>query len=159
MDNKKFFRLLSLLLVGLICFFTSGCRTAREKALETSKISNTLLKPHDLPADAQLPKGQKAQLLKWNATSDQSQHLLQLASEAVMETRYHPRHDLTLTVVEGEGVVEIEGERYKVGISDAVTIPRFHSYKILVQEDSPLFKAVAIYSPPYTGKDVKFPQD
>jgi mannose-6-phosphate isomerase-like protein (cupin superfamily) len=149
--------LLTTISVGLV--LCTGCRTAKEKAMETVYESNTYLDSEALPPHAELPAGQEALLLTWNTTAGQSQHLLQLASGATLKTRSHRNHDLTLTCVAGSGIIEIEGTRYRLEASRSVVIPRFHSYKIIVDNNSLPFRAILVYSPPFTGEDVEITED
>jgi len=132
----------------------AGCRTPREKMQESQRPRNTVLEVSELVPEAGVGDAAGASLRLVERSGAQSLHLLQVGSEAVLEERYHARHDLTLVCLRGSAIVEVEGKRYVVEPTAAVVIPRLYGYKVLPHETEGGFVALAVYSPPYEGEDV-----
>lgn len=156
-ESLKGVFLLTALSAGVVLF--TGCRTSKEKMLDTAHASNTFLDPGVLSSDAELSEDKEGVLMTWNATANQSQHLLQLGEGGTLKARHHRRHDLTLTCVSGSGIVEIEDTRYRLEPGRSVVIPRFHSYNVLVDEGSSTFQSILVYSPPFKGEDVEITEN
>lgn len=83
-------------------------------------------------------------------TAGASYVLVQAA--AAEEPHRHRRHDLTVLVLRGDGVLTLDGERVALRAGDAVLIPRGHVHFFAPTEGRPAV-ALAIYSPPLVGKD------
>ena len=51
--------------------------------------------------------------------------------------------------------MEVEGERHFLQPPAAVLIPRLYAYKIIPNDAEKEFVALAVYSPPFNGKDYR----
>jgi len=120
---------------------------------QTPPPRNTVLEVSALLEAAKLQGPQDSKFLLLERSAMQSLHLLRLGPGARLTERYHERHDLTLVAVQGSAIVKVEGERYFVEAPATIFIPRLYGYEILPHKSEAGFSALAIYSPPFRGKD------
>ena len=68
------------------------------------------------------------------------------------QPHYHRFHDLTVVVLRGEGVMDIEGKRFLVKPGDVVHINRGvrHYFRNTGKEEAASF---VVFSPPFDGRD------
>jgi quercetin dioxygenase-like cupin family protein len=83
-------------------------------------------------------------------TPGASYSLVQLA--AAEEPHRHRRHDLTVLVLRGDGVLTLDGVRVALRAGDAAAIPRNHVHWFAPTEGTTAV-SLAIYTPPLDGKD------
>lgn len=127
-----------------------GCLTPRQEARLDRFPHNRVFLPDSAP---KLPEGQAHRFYEFDAGEGQSICLLQLAPDAARQKRYHAYHDMTLFVVAGTAVVQVEGTRYFVTPGSAVLLPRLTAYAILPHRAEEPFQALLVYSPPFDGTD------
>ncbi len=145
----------ALLVSAAAILAAAGCASPRERMQATRRPRNTLLEPAKLAQEVPLTDPKGASFLLWDRSQTQSLHLLQLGRDAVLDERYHERHDLTLLCVSGSAIVEVEKERHFVRPPAAVLVPRLYAYKIIPNDPENEFVALAVYSPPFDGKDCR----
>lgn len=65
---------------------------------------------------------------------------------------YHRFHDLTVTVLRGQGTMDIDGKKFPLEAGDVVHVNRGlrHYFRNTGQEPAAAF---VVYSPPYDGRD------
>lgn len=65
---------------------------------------------------------------------------------------YHRFHDLTVIVMRGEGIIDIDGKRYPLRAGDVVQVNRGmrHYFRNTGKEPSAAF---VVFSPPFDGRD------
>ena len=128
-----------------------GCLTPRQQARVDAFPRNRVFTPEDVvPLGADV----SAFLGEYDSGGGQNLCILQLAPGARLGKRYHARHDLTLMVVSGKGIVEVEETRYAVGPGTAVLLPRLTAYAVLPNQSEGEFVALLVYSPAFDGEDV-----
>jgi mannose-6-phosphate isomerase-like protein (cupin superfamily) len=91
---------------------------------------------------------------EYDRGGEQSLCVLRLAPDTKLAKRYHAKMDMTLFVVEGSAIVEVEETRYFVTPGDAVLLPRYTAYAILPHRTEKPFTALMVFSPPYDKDDV-----
>ncbi len=65
---------------------------------------------------------------------------------------YHRFHDLTITVLSGQGVMDVDGKKYPLEAGDVVHVNRGlrHYFKNTGKEPAAAF---VVFSPPFDGRD------
>jgi len=129
----------------------TGCLTRRQRELVFRQPTNRVIGPELVEP---LAPGESQASYVYNQSDAQNICMLQLAPGARLARRYHKAHDLTLVVISGSAVVVVEDTRYSVEAGSAVFLPRYTAYAVLPHETEEGFAALAIYSPPWEGKDV-----
>lgn len=140
--------ILTLLLAA--CATAMGCTTPRMEARLDRFPRNRVFRADELPEI-----GEEGYVFgEYDRGGEQSLCLLQLAPDAALAKRFHKGMDLTLVVVEGSAIVQVEETRYFVKPGDAVLLPRYTAYAILPHKTETPFSALMVYSPPYEKADV-----
>jgi mannose-6-phosphate isomerase-like protein (cupin superfamily) len=69
------------------------------------------------------------------------------------QPHYHRFHDLTVVVLRGEGMMDIEGKRFAMKPGDVVHINRGvrHYFRNTASEEAASF---VVFSPPFDGRDI-----
>jgi mannose-6-phosphate isomerase-like protein (cupin superfamily) len=78
-----------------------------------------------------------------------------VAAGSATQRHYHRESEEIYYVVEGEGEVELDGERAAVGAGDAVLIPPGTWHEIRASEPGPL-RFLCCCAPPYRHDDTYF---
>lgn len=111
-----------------------------EKGLETTDLRSLLMRAGGGPV-AVMDLGRTA----WVS------HHLAVVRDAEAP-HYHRFHDLTVSVLRGEGVIDIEGKRFAMKAGDVVHVQRGirHYFRNTGKDPAAAF---VIFSPPYDGRD------
>jgi mannose-6-phosphate isomerase-like protein (cupin superfamily) len=140
---------------GALLVFASlvlgGCLTPRQQAQLDVFPRNRVFQPGSI---SPLGPEQTSHLGEYDNGGGQNICLLQLAAGARLQKRYHSASDVTLVVVRGRGVVEVETTRYRVEPGSAVLLPHLTAYAVLPDAGDEEFDALLICSPPFDGSDV-----
>ena len=149
-------RLLVLVMLVAGAMALTGCLTARQQAQMAAPPTNRVFQPESVAA---LPPDRDHYFGEFDRSGTQSICLLMLTPDAALTTRYHADHDLTLFVVSGSAIVQVEETRYFVGPGSAVLLPRLTAYSIVPKEmENAAAKgltALMVFSPPFNEKDTK----
>ena len=78
-----------------------------------------------------------------------------LAPGQATERHYHRASEEIYFVLDGEGEMELDGERRQVGEGDAVAIPRGAWHELRAEGDRPL-RILCSCAPPYRHEDTFF---
>ncbi|NPB07992.1 MAG: cupin domain-containing protein [Aquificae bacterium] len=94
-------------------------------------------------------KVKEIEALKLNETPNLTQLLVFIKTSEV--PHYHAEHDLTFTILEGEGELYLEGRKEKLKKGDWAFIPAraVHYYRNTAE----ISVLLAVFSPSYDGKD------
>lgn len=86
-----------------------------------------------------------------------NQSLAEAELEPGSETRrhYHARTEELYVLLEGNGELEVEGDRRAVGPGDAILIPPGARHQITAEADAPL-RFLCCCAPPYADDDTFF---
>jgi mannose-6-phosphate isomerase-like protein (cupin superfamily) len=131
-------------------FLLSGCLSAREQAKLAEFPRNRVFQPESI---GELPRGKDHGFGEMNRSGAQSLCLLMLAPDAMLKKRYHAEHDLTVFVVSGSAIVQVEETRYSVNPGAAVFLPRMTAYAVMPHESEKGFTAIMVFSPAFDEKD------
>jgi mannose-6-phosphate isomerase-like protein (cupin superfamily) len=85
-----------------------------------------------------------------------SHHLAVIRGEEV--AHYHRFHDLTVVVLRGEGVMDIEGRKYEMRPGDVLVVSRGTRHFFRNTGDD-LCAAFVTFSPPFDGRDTVTAED
>ncbi len=88
-----------------------------------------------------------------------SHHVVQVRNQE--SPHFHKEHDLTVVVLRGGGYLMFDKERVELAVGDVLFIPRGVAHYFVNTFSQPSV-ALAIFSPPFDGKDtipVKTPSD
>ncbi|MCX7915369.1 MAG: cupin domain-containing protein [Verrucomicrobiae bacterium] len=85
------------------------------------------------------------------ATDSSSAHLVQVRDAEPLHI--HAHHDLVVVVKRGRGVLRLRDREVRVRAGDVLIIPRGVPHAFRNQSRAPAL-AIAIFSPPYDGKDM-----
>jgi mannose-6-phosphate isomerase-like protein (cupin superfamily) len=118
-----------------------------------------MLEAQHVLAEDPLKQTERASLMLWEKTHTQSHHLLKVAPDAILKKRSHKHHDLSLTCLKGSAIVKVGEHRYFVQPRDTVVIPRMYAYEVRPHRAEGAFAAMAVFSPPFEGKDWVWPQE
>jgi mannose-6-phosphate isomerase-like protein (cupin superfamily) len=138
-----------LLLVSLAVACSAGCATTAanpklalryDKGLEINDLSSLMRRAGPGPVV----------ILDLGRTAWVSEHLAVVREGEV--PHYHRFHDLTVSVLRGEGVMDVEGRRFAVTAGDVVHINRGvrHYFRNTGKEPAASF---VVFSPPFDGRD------
>ena len=78
-----------------------------------------------------------------------------LAPGQATQRHYHRESEEIYFVLDGEGEMELDGERRRVGVGDAVAIPRGAWHELRAKGDRPL-RILCSCAPPYRHEDTFF---
>jgi mannose-6-phosphate isomerase-like protein (cupin superfamily) len=134
-----------LAVLAVACGLLSGCLTKRQEAQLADFPRNRVFQPEAAPP---LPEGKDHYFAEFDRGGSQSICLLRLAPDAALRKRYHAEHDLTLFVVSGSAIVEVEETRYFVTPGCSVLLPRLTAYAIMPNKSEKDFVAQMAFSPP-----------
>ena len=97
-----------------------------------------------------LTDGETLKAVLLGQTSEVSHHIVQIRGQE--PPHRHKEHDLTATLLSGQGALVVEGERWAMAKGDTVFVPRgaLHYYVNLSSAPSAAF---VTFSPPFDGKD------
>lgn len=111
-----------------------------EKSLDASRLS-------DLMARA---GGGPVAIIDLGRTAWVSHHLAVVRDAE--SPHYHRFHDLTVTVMRGQGTMDIDGKKFPLEAGDVVHVNRGlrHYFRNTGKEPSAAF---VVFSPPYDGRD------
>jgi len=140
-----------VVLLVLATVSLGGCLTPRQEAQLDVFPRNRTFNPAEI---VPLGADRMAFLGEYDNGGGQSICILQLAPGALLEKRYHAWSDLTLFVVQGRGIVQVETTRYRVEPGSAVLLPHLTAYAVLPDGGDEEFVALLVYSPPFDGFDV-----
>ncbi len=138
-------------LVAALSLCPAGCLTPRQQAELDVFPRNRVFHPGDV---APLGPERSSFLGEYDSGAGQNICILQLASSTRLQKRYHTGSDLTMVVVQGTGVVQVEETRYRVEPGSAVLLPRLTAYAVLPDAGETEFRALLVCSPPFRGLDV-----
>ncbi len=98
---------------------------------------------------------EEVKIIHVSENKNASMHLIQIRENAVLRPHYHRRHDKVIYVEKGTSIATVDGSRYVVKPGSMLQIPNRTVLTIHNTGDE-TFVAVAIYSPPFDGRDEKF---
>lgn len=139
----------AVLLGALALACAAGCVSRREMMQERREPRNTVLKAEQIVGQQELTKDNPSWFGMWDSTDTQSIYVLRLAKDAVLDPRYHDRHDLFIVCLKGNAIVEVEKERTFLEPPAGVLVPRLHAYSILPHKTEEDFAALLVFSPYY----------
>ena len=101
-------------------------------------------------ADNPLAPGENFKVTHLGRSASASQHVVQIRDREV--PHMHKIHDATVTLMRGHGYLLLAGKRLPLKAGDVIHIPRgvVHQYVNTASEPT---VALAVYSPPFDGKD------
>ena len=79
-----------------------------------------------------------------------SQHVVQIRDREFLHV--HKLHDATVTMLRGQGYLVLDKKRVNLKAGDVIHIPRGIAHQYVNTSGEPTV-ALAIYAPPYDGKD------
>lgn len=103
-----------------------------------------------LLAAAPLPAGENIRALLLERTETSSYHLVQVRNRE--RPHVHAAHDLSMTLLRGEGALYIGGVAHQVRPGDVAVIQRGTAHYFVNAADTPAI-AFVTFSPPYDGTD------
>lgn len=139
------FRLFFLVLLGL----ASACAPAPRFFIQ-SEASLTAFEINRVLAQNPLPSGANIQVTTLGEGRTVSHHLIQVRDRE--SPHIHKAHDLTVTVMRGRGYLMLATTRLDLVAGDLVFIPS-GTVHYFVNTDSQPSVALAMFSPPFDGKD------
>jgi mannose-6-phosphate isomerase-like protein (cupin superfamily) len=101
-------------------------------------------------ADHPLVPGENIKVTTLGQGATVSHHLVQIRDREV--PRVHKAHDVTVTLFNGQGDLTLDQRRIELSAGDAIYIPR-DTLHYFVNTSSEPAVALAVYSPPFDGKD------
>ncbi len=142
---------LAVLAAATAVLCVAGCVSPRDVAAEQGYPKKRLLRPADVPP---LSPGESHYFAEIDRAGGQSLCVLRLAPAAIVKKQYHKRQDLTLTIIRGSVIVEVEETRYLVGPAESVLLPKLTAYSILPRDGSPEVLATMVFSPNFDSADM-----
>lgn len=88
-------------------------------------------------------------------TANQSLAEAWLEPGQATQRHYHARSEELYVLLDGEGELEVDGERARVGPGDAILIPPGALHQIWADGDAPL-RFLCCCAPPYSDEDTFF---
>jgi len=146
-------RIVRALLVAAAGLAASGCLSARERALQGRQPQNEAFAPADLLA--KMEETEHGGLAEVAHASRQQVCLLKLSPTGELSRRYHRNMDMTLVVVSGKAIVQVEEVRHFVEPGMVVVLPRMTAYAVKSHLTDEPFAAVLVWSPRYDPEDVR----
>jgi quercetin dioxygenase-like cupin family protein len=136
----------SLLVALLIC---SACVSGPHIYLQQGNDYQEINLDKILANNPLLP-GENLKVVNLGRSVSASQHVVQIRDREILHV--HKIHDMTVTMMRGQGYLALDQSRINLKPGDVVHIPRnvVHQY---VNTHSELSVALAVFSPPFDGKD------
>jgi mannose-6-phosphate isomerase-like protein (cupin superfamily) len=135
-------KILTLFLSVLLAFTLVSCAASSGRIISPQGISELAWTDKEKAAPS------AARLL--HSTKEASYHLIRI--QGAEELHAHDRHDLTVFMLSGKGVMTYGGQEYSMTAGDVVEIPKGVAHKAVntSPEGSEVF---AIFVPAFDGKD------
>jgi quercetin dioxygenase-like cupin family protein len=102
-----------------------------------------------------LEEDEEVKIIHVSENRNSSMHLIQICENGVLDPHYHRRHDKVIYVEKGTSIATVDGSRYLVKPGSILQIPS-RTVHALHNTGDETFVAVAIFSPPFDGRDEKF---
>ncbi len=101
-------------------------------------------------AENPLPATENYKVVTLGKAQEISHHIVQIRDREL--SHIHKEHDLTVVMLRGQGYLMLEQRRIELAVGDVLFIPRsvVHHFVNTFSEPS---VALAIFSPPFDGKD------
>lgn len=106
-------------------------------------------------AEHPLAPGENIKVANLGRSASASQHVVQIRDREVLHV--HKVHDATVTMLRGYGYLVLDKSRINLKAGDVVHIPRGVAHQYVNISSDPTV-AMAVYSPPFDGKDA-YPVD
>ncbi|MBL4889496.1 MAG: cupin domain-containing protein [Candidatus Lindowbacteria bacterium] len=134
-------------------------RVSRVKATkaiptQTSTIKRSAIHLSDwreIVINARLGKDENIKVLELERTDEASHHLVQIRDREKLHM--HQDHDLTVFILEGDGVMAIGDSARTARTGHVLFIPRTAPHRFINLSDNPAV-AYTIFTPPFDGKDI-----
>ncbi len=141
---------LSMLAAAVAVLCVGGCVSPRDVAAEWGHPKKRVCRDAVVPP---LAPGESHYFAEIDSAGGQSLCVLRLAPAAIVKKQYHKRQDLTLTIIQGHVIVQVEKTRYLVGPAESVLLPRLTAYAILPRDGSAEVLATMVFSPSFSAAD------
>lgn len=140
------FKFLNIFILFL-CLFSVSCvkKTAPSRIIKLNKMEEIIWSEQELQKDIAV------KLLESNEHSS----ILLIRLKGSEKPHIHEHHDLSVYVLKGTSSVTIGKKEIELRIGDFVTIPKGTIHWAKNKGALPA-EVVAIFSPPYKGRDIKF---
>ncbi len=102
-------------------------------------------------ADDPLPSGENIKATTLGRGPTVSHHVVQIRDREVPHV--HKLHEVTVTMLTGSGYLILGKQRIDLSAGDVIYIPRGVVHYYVNTEREPTV-ALAVYSPPFDGKDI-----
>ena len=135
--------------IGLAVLFLSACVSGPHFYLQYGNDYREVDLERIL-ADNSLTPGDNIKVANLGGSDSASQHVVQIRDREVLHV--HKLHDATVTMMRGHGYLFLADKRVNLKAGDIVHVQRGvpHQY---VNTASDLTVLLAVYSPPFDGKD------
>ncbi len=97
-----------------------------------------------------LAPGENIKVVNLGRSASASQHVVQVRDQEIPHV--HKIHDVTMSMMRGQGYLVMDNKRVNLKAGDVVHIPR-GAVHYFVNTDSTPAVAFAVYAPAYDGKD------
>jgi len=101
-------------------------------------------------ADNPLPAHENIKVVNLGRSQSASQHVVQIRDREV--SHLHKLHDATVTMMRGQGYLILGQKRIDLKTGDVIHIPRSVPHYYVNSASDPTL-ALAVYAPPFDGKD------
>ena len=101
-------------------------------------------------ADNPLAPGENIKVANLGRSASASQHIVQIRDRETLHV--HKLHDATVTLLRGQGYLILGNQRINLKAGDIIHIPRGLVHQYVNTANDPTVM-LAVYSPPFDGKD------
>jgi quercetin dioxygenase-like cupin family protein len=102
-------------------------------------------------ADNALATGDNIKVANLGRSASASQHVVQIRDREVLHV--HKLHDATVTMMRGQGYLVLDNKRVNLKAGDIVHVQRGVAHQYVNTSSDPTV-LLAVYSPPFDGKDI-----
>ncbi len=153
-----------LLIFSVSILVVSGCMAAKKSSEFVESLRNPTSFPEifnpeikyidEIVEEKNLADDENVKIIPLGLDKSSSLYLFQIRQGAEIDDHYHKEHDVVLFVKQGSGLVELNGTRHVVREGMVVMIPRLSGHKY-INTGNETNITVAMFSPPFDGKDIK----
>ena len=141
-----------VLCCALTCAVSSEDGAENDLSVNETNLAFTLVNLNELAEENPLGNGSQSSVIPVASEENASINFVQMVPGARIPLHYHESHDELVYIIEGEGMMEINGEEHILQPFDMLYIPLGAIHSLTAINDKNL-KVISIFAPAFDGVD------
>jgi len=136
----------------LTCVISLGDGAENDLVVDETNLAFTLVNLNELAEENPLENECQPSVIPVASKENASIYLVQMVPGASIPLHYHKSHDELVYIIEGEGMMIINGEEYIVRPFDMLYVPSGVTHSLTAINDENL-KVISTFAPAFDGVD------